>query len=295
VSQLEKDKRTPAQAIQDDLNDQVRKWGIDVHKVELSNPKILKQPESSSNSAVGSILKGLGMKGEPEYPSPEEFVRASHGLETEGTGGGTSSKAVGPASSGGAPASVDLSNHVSAFSCLPPPEIPQGVDMNMSLLQMMASGTQLPGGGTALAPGVVCGSNVELPGGSVDKSKTASATVCNWGKCLEVILASEFTGPLEQDACGLYKIEIDVDGVKETYFIEMTQTVKKVHVEVHHGKPDVSVSVTSSDLSSILEGSLAPLQAYLTGRISAHGDVRKLMLFDKLSRRGHKPGTMFSV
>ena len=62
--------------------------------------------------------------------------------------------------------------------------------------------------------GVVCGSNVELPGGSVDKSKTASATVCNWGKCLEVILASEFTGPLEQDACGLYKIEIDVDGVK---------------------------------------------------------------------------------
>lgn len=296
VSQLEKDKRTPAQAIQDDLNDQVRKWGIDVHKVELSNPKILKQPESSSNTAVGSILKGLGMKGEQEYPSPEEFVRASHGLETEGTGaGGSSSKSVGPASSGGAPASVDLSNHVSAFSCLPPPEIPQGVDMNMSLLQMMASGTQLPGGGTALAPGVVCGSNVELPGGSVDKSKTASATVCNWGKCLEVILASEFTGPLEQDACGLYKIEIDVDGVKETYFIEMTQTVKKVHVEVHHGKPDVSVSVTSSDLSSILEGSLAPLQAYLTGRISAHGDVRKLMFFDKLSRRGHKPGTMFSV
>ena len=52
---------------------------------------------------------------------------------------------------------------------------------------------------------------------------------------------------------------------QETYFIEMTQTVKKVHVEVHHGKPDVSVSVTSSDLSSILEGSLAPLQAYLTG------------------------------
>ena len=93
------------------------------------------------------------MKGEPEYPSPEEFVRASHGLETEGTGGGSSSKVVGPASSGGAPPSVDLSNHVSAFSCLPPPEIPQGVDMNMSLLQMMASGTQLPGGGTALAPG----------------------------------------------------------------------------------------------------------------------------------------------
>lgn len=44
-----------------------------------------------------------------------------------------------------------------------------------------------------------------------------------------------------------------------------------------------------------IPGTLAPLQAYLTGRISASGDVRKLMLFDKLSKRGHKPGAMFSV
>ena len=44
-----------------------------------------------------------------------------------------------------------------------------------------------------------------------------------------------------------------------------------------------------------IPGTLAPLQAYLTGRISATGDVRKLMLFDKLSKRGHKPGAMFSV
>jgi len=48
-------------------------------------------------------------------------------------------------------------------------------------------------------------------------------------------------------------------------------------------------------LASILEGTLAPLQAYLTGRISASGDMRKLMLFDKLSKRGHTKGTMFSV
>jgi hypothetical protein len=36
-------------------------------------------------------------------------------------------------------------------------------------------------------------------------------------------------------------------------------------------------------------------QAYLTGRICANGDVKKLMFFDKLSKRGHKPGTMFTV
>jgi hypothetical protein len=36
-------------------------------------------------------------------------------------------------------------------------------------------------------------------------------------------------------------------------------------------------------------------QAYLTGRISAQGDTRKLMFFDKLSSRGHKPGSMFDI
>lgn len=60
-------------------------------------------------------------------------------------------------------------------------------------------------------------------------------------------------------------------------------------------KPDVSLTISSQDLSSVLEGSLAPLQAYLTGRITANGDVRKLMFFDKISRRGHKPGSMFNV
>jgi hypothetical protein len=37
-------------------------------------------------------------------------------------------------------------------------------------------------------------------------------------------------------------------------------------------------------------------QAYLTGRICANGDVKKLMVFDKLAKKGgHKPGTMFTV
>ncbi len=66
------------------LSIKVRKWGIDVHKVELSEPKVLKQPENGGTSAVGSILKGLGVKSDPKYPTPEEFVRASHGLDEQG-------------------------------------------------------------------------------------------------------------------------------------------------------------------------------------------------------------------
>jgi hypothetical protein len=54
--------------------------------VELSEPKILKQPENGGTSAVGSILKGLGVKGDPKYPTPEEFVRASHGIDESGRG-----------------------------------------------------------------------------------------------------------------------------------------------------------------------------------------------------------------
>ena len=116
VSQLEKDKRMPSQIIQDDLNNQVRKWGIDVQRVELSNVKVLKQAENSSSAAVGSILKGLGMKEDPEYPTPQEFVRATHELPDEKS----SSKSTGTSFSN------STASHVSAMGCVPPPEIPPG-------------------------------------------------------------------------------------------------------------------------------------------------------------------------
>lgn len=161
---------------------------------------------------------------------------------------------------------------------------------NLNLLQMMSG---VAGGiSSQTIPGV------KLP--SVPKHDTADSRVCNWGKCLEAILQSEFKDGtiLEEDACGLYKIEITntSQGGTETYYMELNAMIRCVKKEIPSDqKPDVSVTVSSQDLSSVLEGSLAPLQAYLTGRISANGDVRKLMMFDKLSRRGHKPGTMFSV
>jgi len=131
-----------------------------------------------------------------------------------------------------------------------------------------------------------------------------SPEVCSWGRCLEVILQSEFNGPIDEEACGLYKLEItDTTIGKDIYFISLSQDSKTIiSGNETNGewfkdgrKPDVAVTLSSPDLASILEGTLAPLQAYLTGRISASGDMRKLMLFDKLSKRGHKPGTMFSV
>lgn len=119
----------------------------------------------------------------------------------------------------------------------------------------------------------------------------------NWGKCLEVIIQSEFVS-LEDDARGLYRLEItETEAGKDVYFIQLelpdTRVITKTNTSGR--EPDVSVTISSPDLANVLDGSLAPLQAYLTGRISASGDVRKLMFFDKLSRRGHKPGSMFNV
>ena len=251
VRQIEKDRRRHAAEIQDELNLQVRQWGIDVQKVELSDPKILKQPENSSHSAVGSILKGLGMKDDPKYPTPEEFVKLTHGsgVEEESSGSQT--------------------------TVMPP-------DMNVSLLQMMASNIK-----KGDMPGIV----PPTGGPAVDPK------VFSWGKCLESILQNEFSGPLDEDSYGLYKLEINTQTGDETYFIHLSPEARLILAQLPDDgqqQPDVAVQISSADLASVLEGTLAPLQAYLTGRISASGDVRKLMLFDKF-KKTHKAGTMFSV
>ena len=212
VRQIEKERRRPATEIQDEINLQVRQWGIDVQKVELSEPKILKQSENGGNSAVGSILKGLGMKKDPEYPTPQEFVRLTHGLDE-------------------APPQNALPGG--------------GADMNISLLQMMSNmGAQSSG-----VPGIV------VP---PDESPAIAPEVFSWGKCLEVIVEAEFSGPLEDDACGLYQLEITETPVGiDTYYISLSSETKFVthgQVSPDGRSPDVSVQISSSDLASVLEG-----------------------------------------
>ena len=63
-----------------------------------------------------------------------------------------------------------------------------------------------------------------------------------------------------------------------------------MYIKTHH-----SISFKLNNYSFLMIGTVSPLQAYLTGHITANGDVRKLMFFDKLSNRGHKPGSMFTI
>ena len=159
--------------------------------------------------------------------------------------------------------------------------------MNLSFMQMM-SGVS---GGLASQP-------ITKPP-LISRGDDTAENGSNWGKCLEDILQSEFKDgtALEDDACGLYKIEITgIEGGINIYYIEMNTMSRCVKEEITPDqKPDISVKISSQDLSSVLDGSLPPLQAYLTGKIAVNGDVRKLMLFDKLSSQSHTPGTLFNV
>lgn len=51
--------------------------------------------------------------------------------------------------------------------------------------------------------------------------------------------------------------------------------------------PDVAVTISKQDLMAILEGTLAPLQAYLSGHLTVQGNVQMLMGLESL-RQGSK-------
>ena len=160
--------------------------------------------------------------------------------------------------------------------------------MNYSLLQMMSS--------------VSAGLTNPSASKTNPQPKTTNATdsSSNWGKRLEDILQTEFKDgtPIDEDARGLYKLEIIDDKECNTSinYIEVNATSRCVRKEISSEQMlDISVTISSDDLISILDGSLSPLHAYLTGRITVDGDVRKLMLLNKISERSHKPGTMFNV
>lgn len=284
LSQLKSDKRISAQVICDELNEQVRKWGLDVRSVSLSDPKVLK--EAGQASAMNPILQGLGLRDAKEYPTPQQFVRATWGLEEEqnddAAAFGSLASAVGGFMAG------DSNN----FSQM---DLAKQATANMQMFEGMAGGGIKPSG------------NVEMKGGNpqpASKAKSASKSTIggketsstHWRRCLEQVMKE--AGALEDEAHGLYRIDISqTENGDENFFLELTPLSRRVlRVEDSPDrKADVHVSLSSSDLAGVLGGSVSPLQAYLTGRISATGDVRKLMLFDKISNRGHKPGSMFDI
>ena len=88
ISKLTREKTACANEIMKELNKQVRKWGLIIRCVSLSEIKVLKQPEAMPGTGgMGKLLQGLGLAPPPPpvnksketavagYPSPLEFAR----------------------------------------------------------------------------------------------------------------------------------------------------------------------------------------------------------------------------
>merc|ERR1719347_2363049 len=191
-----------ANEIMKELNKQIRKWGLIIRCVSLSEIKVLKQPEAMPG--MGKLLSGLGLTGggqtkpkeEIPFPSPMEFARSAYSGEKE------------------------------------EPNRPETPDLTRT----------------------------------VEKAENGTM---DWRSVLEIVLSQE--NNLEQEVFGVYCINIPDKG--ETILVEIGGEGKTVKyaTESQEVKPDVSVNITSSDLAGVLKGSLPPLQAYLTGRISTSG------------------------
>eukprot|EP00090_Calanus_glacialis_P004255 TRINITY_DN13146_c0_g1_i1.p1 TRINITY_DN13146_c0_g1~~TRINITY_DN13146_c0_g1_i1.p1 ORF type:complete len:486 (-),score=92.30 TRINITY_DN13146_c0_g1_i1:1119-2576(-) len=273
TSQLIKDRRIAAQKILDDLNLQVRKWGIDVRSVNLSDPKVLKQPED--RSALGPVLQNMGLKQEQQFPSPEQFVRNNFGSENS--------------DESDAAALNQLASVVGGFLSKTKAE-----GGSLDLASMLGGMGQTGGNGVKMASvGEFMSPSMQPIMAPVKEAPVEKKS--DWHRALEGIICNDPI-QLESDAMGVYELQILESEVgTESFYIDITPASKTVTKITGPRRADVSVSITSSDLAGVLQGTLSPLQAYLTGRISANGDVKKLMFFDKLSSRGHKPGSMFTI
>merc|ERR1712032_796798 len=186
VAKLCKDRRLAVQTIAEELNVQVRKWGIHIQQVTLSDPKVLKRPEEKS--AMGPILRNMGLKETQEFPSPEQFVRNNYGDGYDET-------------------------------------------TDAEAMNQLAS----------------------VVGGFVQKS--------DWHKCLESIICSDEV-QLSSEAMGVYELQVlETEHGTQGFYIDVTPVHRSVRVIIDERTPDVSVTITSSDLAGVLQGTLSPLQA----------------------------------
>merc|ERR1712130_536772 len=99
ISKLTREKTTCANEITKEFNKQVRKWGLIIICVSLSEIKVLKQPEAIPGvGGVGKLLQGLGLtpptassggsannnqEQQLVFPSPLEFVRNTYSNEDQ--------------------------------------------------------------------------------------------------------------------------------------------------------------------------------------------------------------------
>lgn len=261
--------RLAAEKIKTELNQQVRKWGIDIREVYLSDAKLLKKPEEKS--ALAPVLQNLGLRDEQDFPSPQQFIRGDYKQTNSDEADAEALNKLASAVGG------MLTNTKAEAG---------GLDLGAmaSMMSNLGAGNKIQAVQMPKMPDLTAQTNATAPAKS------------EWHRGLEGIICNDYI-QLDSEAHGVYELEILESRLgTELFYIDITSSYKTItKASSKNRRCDVTVSLTSSDLAGVLQGTLSPLQAYLTGKITANGDVRKLMFFDKLSNRGHRPGAMFTI
>ncbi|XP_076032809.1 stomatin-like protein 1 isoform X2 [Oratosquilla oratoria] len=255
VRETERDRPMLAAEIQKQLNLRVLEWGIEIGQVELSTVNILKEPEP--DNPIKPLLNCMGAGSNTTVAGFPDF---------SGMGGLSSFSAPGASSRSDAAAAglaqlVDIS------------EVNSGTSSSMTPVQseMADSRRAITSGSWRKSSGYRNDRGNSVMGSSAPKTKL--------GRYLQSLVVSPGSGDLTH---GVYRLQVEGDEAG-VFIIFIGNGVKQVvEGDLPKVTPDVAVTISKSDLLAIFDGTLSPLQAYLSGHLTVQGNSQMLMGLESL-------------
>lgn len=257
VKETERDRPVIAAQIQKELNIRVLEWGIEIGEVSLSTVNILK--EAQPNNPLKPIMNCFGGGGGQIVAPPGTAATLAAASQMFNIPGMGDFSFLGPGNSKKKSEAIDEDGD-------------DGVYMR-SVRQFL---TDLLGGSAEATPHPPEQHQVPVTSSRPPQSKL--------GRLLQGLINGAGGGDLTH---GIYRLLVEgKDG--GLFIIFISNDVRQV-VEGDLAKvtPDVAVTISKNDLMSIFEGTLAPLQAYLSGQLTVQGNLQMLTGLESL-RQGSK-------
>ncbi|KAK4309474.1 hypothetical protein Pmani_018904 [Petrolisthes manimaculis] len=258
VKETERDRPIIAAQLQKELNIRVLEWGIEIGDVALSPVNILKEAEP--NNPLKPIMNCFG-------------------------GGGGGSQVVAPPGSGTAMAAASAMFNLPGmgdFNFLGPTNSKKkseaiGIDDDGQFMRSIQQFlTDLLGVSAEATP--------HPPDHHQTPVTSSRSPQSKFGRHLQTLISGAGGADLTH---GIYRLQVEGnDG--GIFIIFVGNGVRQVvEGDISQVTPDVAVTISKQHLMSILEGTLAPLQAYLSGHLTVQGNVQMLMGLESL-RQGSK-------
>nr|XP_027236106.1 stomatin-like protein 1 [Penaeus vannamei] len=250
VRETERDRPIIASQIQKELNLRVLEWGIEIGDVSLSNVNILKEAEP--HNPLKPLMNCFGGKGGEIVAPP----------------GATAAAASSILNMPGFPGMGDFSFVNTGPSKKKSEAIVTGDEPYMGRIQQYL--TDLLGFSDEISE------PPKQPNIQVTSSRSPDTKL---GKYLQGLIS----GPSGNDLThGIYRLQVEgKDG--GIFIIFLGNGVRQVvEGDLPKVTPDVAVVISKEDLMAIFEGTLAPLQAYLSGHLTVQGNIQMLMGLETL-------------